>query len=134
MSTFSIRLPAKVLLALLVLAVVSPAHAARSGGPRHRSAGETTTLDRIQAWRFSQSRAPGPAVQTREQASMNRSMKTLLALTLVLLVVAIGVSCGGLGEGSTFGGETTFGGDETHGDALRRALMHRYPAGSRRVR
>ena len=38
MSTFSIRLPAKVLLALLVLAVVSPAHAARSGGPRHRSA------------------------------------------------------------------------------------------------
>jgi len=65
---------------------------------------------------------------------MNRSMKTLLALTLVLLVVAIGVSCGGLGEGSTFGGETTFGGDETHGDALRRALMHRYPAGSRRVR
>jgi hypothetical protein len=58
-------------------------------------------------------------------------MKLLLALTLALFVVGIGVSCGGLGDGSP-GGDTTFGGDATRRDALRRALMHRYAAEPRR--
>lgn len=57
---------------------------------------------------------------------MKRSPKFWIGLTLVLLVVAIGVSCGGLGEGFGRSGDPTFGGDVTHGDALRRALLHRY--------
>jgi hypothetical protein len=58
---------------------------------------------------------------------MKRSLRFWLALTVVLLVVAIGVNCGGLGPSSFGGGgDSVFGGDEVHADALRRALMHRY--------